>query len=119
MATLAPVVAGPLLRSTLAEINKRQMYTPDPNFSGVDTFAYQINNSNAVSAATAVSITVREVNNPPTVTMPANLLEVGLGFERIYTGTIEEVDAVDMHLIRSIGAMARSSLRENWMTMAK
>jgi hypothetical protein len=39
-------------------------YTPNPDFSGVDTFTYQISDSLATATAT-VTITVTPVNDPP------------------------------------------------------
>ena len=97
--SLEPLVTSAAVGGASAEIDKNLLYTPDPNFAGIDTFVYEIDDGNEVSESTRVSITVGAINDPPIVAFASSLMEVGLGFERVYTGTIEEVDAVDKHLI--------------------
>ena len=44
------------------------VYTPNPNFNGVDTFVYRTSDGQADSAQTTVTITVNPVNDPPVAT---------------------------------------------------
>jgi hypothetical protein len=41
-------------------------YTPDPGWSGTDTFTYQVCDLSGECASATVSVTVSEVNDPPT-----------------------------------------------------
>ncbi len=45
-------------------------YTPDLSFIGVDTFTYLANDGTVDSAITTVTITVKDVNDPPTDIIP-------------------------------------------------
>ncbi|XZE19023.1 Ig-like domain-containing protein [Pirellulaceae bacterium SH449] len=55
---------------TLAIVGNSVVYTPAPDFFGVDTFLYQIRDSDTppLSAIGTVTITVSEVNDPPVAT---------------------------------------------------
>ncbi len=64
------IVASPahgILSGTLPN----PVYTPDPNYSGPDSFSFTASDGQAESQPAAVSITVASVNDPPTV--PQNL----------------------------------------------
>ena len=59
-------------------------YTPDPNFFGSDTFAYQIANGSLLSSTATVTISVINTNDAPQAiddafeTVPGEILEVGI-----------------------------------------
>ncbi|MDQ3177983.1 MAG: tandem-95 repeat protein, partial [Actinomycetota bacterium] len=44
-------------------------YTPDPNYYGLDSFEYTADDGNGGTDTATVTITVRPVNEPPTVTL--------------------------------------------------
>ena len=45
-------------------------YTPDPDFSGTDSFAYQVTDADGAVATATVNIAIHPVNDAPTVTSP-------------------------------------------------
>ena len=59
------VVAGPS-HGRLSGTAPNLVYTPETNFSGSDSFTFKVNDGEADSAATAVSIAVTPVNDLPT-----------------------------------------------------
>jgi len=58
------VVSGPS-NGTLSGTAPNLTYTPNPNWSGSDTFTYKANDGTADSAAATVTILVNPVNDPP------------------------------------------------------
>ncbi|QDG52672.1 tandem-95 repeat protein [Persicimonas caeni] len=53
---------------TLETSTGQVTYTPDPNYSGSDTFTFTVDDGQATSSPATVDITVREVNDGPTAT---------------------------------------------------
>ena len=51
----------------LFQLNGAFTYTPAPNFSGQDSFVYQISDGQSLSELTTVTITVNPINDSPTV----------------------------------------------------
>jgi Bacterial Ig domain len=64
--TTAVLVAIPEHGSVTLNANGSFIYTPDPNFNGIDTFFYVAkNDANESSNIATVTITVNAVNDPP------------------------------------------------------
>jgi VCBS repeat-containing protein len=47
------------------------IYTPNPNFNGIDSFTYTISDTNGNQSTTTVTLTVTLVNDLPIITSPA------------------------------------------------
>ena len=59
-------VDTPPSHGTLSAVTNGQVtYTPNPNFSGADSFTYRASNGDLTSAPATVTITVTPVNHPP------------------------------------------------------
>ncbi len=74
------IVAQPESGSVVVGSDGQVTYTPAANFNGVDSFSYQaVDNEGAVSVAAMVNLTVRAVNDAPTISGngAATLLEGG------------------------------------------
>jgi hypothetical protein len=54
--------------SVTVEDAGRLTYTPDPNFTGSDSFRYRVGDGNGGTDIGTVDVTVRPVNDPPAVT---------------------------------------------------
>lgn len=67
---LQPVGSSAPLHGTLQYIlhDGSFVYTPDPNFSGTDSFTYYVYDGTVFSANATVTITVTPVNDPPVAT---------------------------------------------------
>ena len=64
---LAAVLGTDVANGTLVlRANGSFTYTPDPDFSGTDTFTYRASDGEATSAPATVTLTVAAVNDPPT-----------------------------------------------------
>jgi hypothetical protein len=61
----AEKVSDPANGTVTLRANGSFDYTPNPNFSGDDSFTYRASDGSATSAPSAVHITVRSVNDPP------------------------------------------------------
>jgi cyclophilin family peptidyl-prolyl cis-trans isomerase len=53
---------------TITADKKSLRYTPSPNFFGTETFIYTVENQFGASASATVTVTVNNVNDPPTAT---------------------------------------------------
>ncbi|GEM_PF-1510328 len=62
--TITSVTPGS--NGTTAIIDNEIVYTPEPNFNGVDSFIYEISDGNGGTGTATVSVTVEEVNDLPT-----------------------------------------------------
>ncbi len=63
---LTAVLATAVVNGTLTlDADGSFRYTPDPDFSGADTFSYVANDGTANSASATVTLTVVPVNDPP------------------------------------------------------
>jgi len=61
------ILSGPS-HGSLGGSNGSETYTPVPDFNGTDTFTYKVNDGSHDSNTATVTITVLEVNDPPTAT---------------------------------------------------
>jgi hypothetical protein len=64
----AAVVSGPTNGTVVNNGNGSFTYTPNANFSGTDSFVYEVCDSDGVCATATVTITVIQVNNAPVCT---------------------------------------------------
>ena len=64
-ALTAVLVTGPSHGTVDLHSDGLLVYTPDPNYSGTDTFSYKANDGQANSNVATVTITVNPVNDPP------------------------------------------------------
>jgi len=67
----AALVAGPARGSVTLNANGSFTYTPAANFNGPDSFTYKANDGGANSSVATVSLTVKAVNDAPTVAVSA------------------------------------------------
>jgi hypothetical protein len=65
--SLTFAVVEPPVHGELSGTAPDLVYTPAPNYSGPDAFAFKANDGQADSAAAQVSITVRQINRAPVV----------------------------------------------------
>ena len=72
-------------------------YTPDPDWSGVDEFAFTVSDGVFLSAAETVVVGVNPVPDPPRLTMPDRLedLIAGVGYPWEFAAGVEDPDADD------------------------
>jgi CSLREA domain-containing protein len=64
-------VTQPTNGSAALNADNTVTYTPNRDFSGVDTFTYTISDGNGETATATVTVTVNAVNDAPTVTVAA------------------------------------------------
>src|SRR6185295_2514636 len=57
-------VSAPL-HGTLTGTGANRTYTPAPDFNGTDSFTFSVNDGHKNSNTATMTITVREVNDPP------------------------------------------------------
>jgi VCBS repeat-containing protein len=69
----AVLVTGPSLGALTLNADGSFTYTPADNYAGPDSFTYRATDGVASSGVTTVTLTVAAVNDPPTITQPANL----------------------------------------------
>jgi len=64
------VTSGPSYGSTFVNITTGEIeYTPDPDFNGIDSFTYTVDDDDgATSNEATVTITIQNVNDPPIIT---------------------------------------------------
>ncbi|TFH06805.1 MAG: tandem-95 repeat protein, partial [Candidatus Atribacteria bacterium] len=53
------------VHGTVRSLGENVVYTPNPDFSGLDTFSYTVTDGQGGTATATVTITVRAVNDPP------------------------------------------------------
>jgi len=58
-------VSDPADGSTVANGDGTITYTPDPDWNGIDTFSYEVDDGNAGTATASVTVTVDPVNDAP------------------------------------------------------
>jgi CSLREA domain-containing protein len=61
----ATLITGTAHGLLVLQPNGSFSYTPDANFSGVDSFSYRIDDGSLTSASATVTLTVTAVNDPP------------------------------------------------------
>ncbi len=64
------LLTGPSNASLLFHRNGSFVYTPNSNYSGVDSFVYQVQDSDGATATATAVITVGDVNDPPSFDTP-------------------------------------------------
>ncbi len=81
---------------TLTGIGAERVYTPDPGFVGVDTFAYQVSDNGGAtwSAASTVTITVENVNEAPSADDQSVSLDEDTSLAITLTGSDPDGDAL-------------------------
>ncbi|MEL0583766.1 MAG: cadherin-like domain-containing protein [Candidatus Thiodiazotropha sp. (ex. Lucinoma kazani)] len=63
------------------------MYTPNPNFSGVDNFTYTIDDGNGGTDTATVFVTVGAVADTPGFTVTPSSFSSSVDFESVDLGT--------------------------------
>ncbi len=84
-----PVVA-PTNGTLVLNADGTYTYTPNKDFSGTDTFTYEISDTNGVKDTAVVTITVTPVNDAPLITSDINVT-----FAENGTGTVLDVQSTD------------------------
>jgi len=69
-ALTATVVSGPANGTLTANADGTFTYTPDADFNGADNFSYVVSDGSVDSNIAIVTITVKAVNDAPTLTVP-------------------------------------------------
>lgn len=92
----AALVAAPANGSLIFNPDGSFTYTPNTNFSGIDTFTYVANDTIANSVPTTVTINVTGANDPPIHTLPASITtdeDTPLAFTGTNTISVTDADA--------------------------
>jgi hypothetical protein len=66
-------------------------YTPDADYAGADTFTYTVSDGGLTDTAT-VAVTVTEVNDPPTITVPYEAYTTDEDVPAVITFTVGDVE---------------------------
>jgi len=74
------------------------MYTPDPDFNGVDSFVFTVSDGVARSEPAEARIEVEAVNDLPTLTFADMADRFGAGFPIKVEVTLNDVDLADTHV---------------------
>ncbi len=88
-------------------------YTPNPNFSGTDSFTYQICDTDGACDQAVVSITVRPVNDAPVMGVSQATVTVNEGATATNTGTVSDPDGDSVTLSASVGTVTANGAG-NW-----
>jgi len=92
------VQSGPS-NGTLSGIAPNLSYTPDPEFSGSDSFTYVVNDGTTNSPPATVSITVSFVNDPPLADDQSVSTDEGVTVAITVTGSDPENDPITFALV--------------------
>jgi N-acetylmuramoyl-L-alanine amidase len=95
------------------------VYTPVPNYFGPDSFAFRTNDGNASSANGVVNLTVRPVNDPPTVQIsaPASGAQFDAGDTVHIVATASDIDGtIATFRLLLDGAVVSESLQTSTVT---
>jgi Ca2+-binding RTX toxin-like protein len=89
----AELVSGPSHASSFAlNANGSFTYTPEVNFFGADTFTYRAFDGAELSNLATVTITVRPVNDPPTILVTGGICTESTRAECTVRLTVDDVD---------------------------
>jgi hypothetical protein len=91
------VVDAPV-HGTLSGVAPSLAYTPNPGFSGSDSFSFTVNDGSLVSAPATISLSVRSINDEPVADAKSATLDEDTSATVVLTGT----DAEGAALIFSI-----------------
>jgi hypothetical protein len=91
--TTVAVASGPSHGSVTVGVSGTVTYAPDPNYHGADGFSYTVDdNDGAPSNEATVSITVRDVNDPPVAVDDEAATEQGTGVRVAWAGNDFDID---------------------------
>ena len=96
--TLTFPITQPPEHGTLSGSSPTYTYTPDPEFSGVDTFTFAADDGRFLSEPETVTITVLAINDAPELDMPA-ALTIGRGVTETFAFDFHDPDPDDHHLL--------------------
>lgn len=95
--TLTYAITRPPANGTLSGGDgATRTYTPDPDYSGPDSFEFTVSDGQTTSAPEVFDVTVSEVNDPPQVASPASV-PVGIGYRTTISASMLDPDMGDIH----------------------
>lgn len=98
--TAAPS-SGPSSGTLLLQPDGSFTYSPNPNFSGVDSFTYQASDGTLTSNAATVTITVNPQNDPPVAADDSYQATAGVQLVIAAPGVLGNDTDVDMDLLEA------------------
>ncbi len=87
----------------MIEIDGTVTYTPDPDFSGTDSFTYTITDGRGGADTASVTITVIEVDDPPVVDAGADITTGAEGASVALSGSVTDSDDTPSLLWSALG----------------
>ncbi len=106
------VITGPA-NGTLSGAAPNLTYTPNANFDGTDSFTFGVNDGAASSGPATVSITVNNVNNPPSATAQQVSTATDTPLDITLTGTDADSDPLSFVVATSPTSGALSGTAPN------
>jgi C1A family cysteine protease len=92
------VMAGPA-HGTLSGTGANRTYTPDPSYSGADSFTFKVNDGTVDSTLATVSITVTAVNDAPVADAQSVTTPEDIAKAVTLTANDPEGDALSWHIV--------------------
>jgi Bacterial Ig domain/Malectin domain/Viral BACON domain len=92
------VMAGPA-HGTLSGTGANRTYTPDPSYSGADSFTFKVNDGTVDSTLATVSITVTAVNDAPTADAQSVTTAEDTSKAITLTANDSDGDALSWHIV--------------------
>ncbi|MEE4639240.1 MAG: choice-of-anchor D domain-containing protein, partial [Wenzhouxiangella sp.] len=98
---LSAALVIPPARGQVAIDGLNAVYTPDPDFNGIDAFEFAVSDGIAVSAPEAVTVEVLQVNDPPQLSLPSdpNDRRAGIGYPWELNVGVIDPDPGDSHTL--------------------
>ncbi len=76
------------------------IYTPDPDWNGIDSFHFRVSDGSFTSASEEVVITVHPANDAPQLSAPSSPQLAGRGFSYALSIPVRDPDELDEHSVQ-------------------
>lgn len=96
---LTYVLVGGPSHGTLSGTGSNLTYTPEPNYSGSDSFTFRVNDGTVDSNEATVSITVYAVNHPPTAVAQSVVVDENTWFPYTLSGSDPDNDPLTFIIV--------------------
>ena len=93
------------------------IYTPDPNFNGLDSFTYRAFDGEDYSDTATITININSINDPPTIdSIPDHVIEEGSNF--LYVLNSNDIDGDILSYSYQINEEIDASINGNLLTIS-